>query len=113
MILTGWPAPAEKQGVSKASANPAIRRFFMATLLICNRPRGGLPMQQGTDRIVNCLVGNAQTTIKRRKTAAARSRGDAKQTAGGGAARVRRQGPCRRQGRRNRRACRRQQAAGL
>ena len=47
---------------------------------------------KGRDRIVNCLVGNAQTTIDRHEAAAARSGRHAQQAADGGAARIRRSG---------------------
>jgi len=44
-----------------------------------------------TAPIVNCLVGNAQTTIRRRKAAAPRPGGDAQEAADGRAARIRQQ----------------------
>src|SRR5882672_10802417 len=93
MRLTDSPAPAGIAGATRASTSPAIFRHFMATLLVydrqpCRPAPVRLPMQQGTRRIVNYLVGNAQNKIKRHQAAAARSRGHAKKAADGGAARI-------------------------
>src|SRR6267154_2914411 len=81
MRLTGSAAPAGNDGASNASASPAIPKAFMAPSSLAAGPdrtfrrRLSSPAVASTNAtrdgpncqlpgIVNCLVGNAYTTIK-------------------------------------------------